>query len=374
MKTKFIIAALLLTIPAFGQQNRWDHQASTVQAQGGNLLPVYAIPGASISFLACSSNIASSCTTAAVTFNGAGAACPSTAQVNPQGSLACTGQADAAGNFGAWFNTGTYAYTVTTNSTSYGPYLFSAGGGSGSAGITSINGATGPAITIACGSGLLCVTSGNTITITPQGTFNITSFTGGETVELGTSITNPTFNATYTITPSSANITNTESIGSPLVLTSPFTSGTVIGTFAHSAIETTTFTLNATQSSTQTATQQISWQPAIFGGVGTPGATSTVTASGTTAVLSTSDVLARIQLGPEAVGQTFGPYTASSQVVYLLLTGSTHTFIDANTGFPFAFNAPVTVSFVNSKGVTVTMYLYASTNPLFGSYAPKVAS
>lgn len=368
-----LIAILLSSLSAFGQNGRWDHQASTVQAQGGNLLPVYAIPGASISFYSCTSNLASSCTTPAVTYNGAGTACPSTAQVNPQGSLACSSTADSAGNFGAWFSSGAYAYTVTANGTSYGPYLFSVGGGS-SSGLTSINGATGPAITIACGSGLLCVTSGNTITLTPTGVFNITSFTGGSTVELGTSITNPAFAATYTITPSSASITNTENIDSPLVLSSPYTSGTVIGTFVHSAVTTTTFTLTATQGTTQSAQQTISWQPAIFGGVGTAGATSSVTASGTTAVLSNGAVLARSQLGAETVGQTFGPYTPSGQVVYLLLTGSTHTFVDANTGFPFAFNAPLTVSFTNSKGVVVTMYLYASTNALTGNFAPKVAS
>jgi|SRR5580658_389617 hypothetical protein len=374
MKKLIIVLSLALSLPSFGQNSRWDSRTTTVQAQGGNLLPVFAIPGASISFLSCTSNIITSCTIPAVTYNGAGSACPSTAQVNPQGSLACTGQADIAGNFGAFFSTGTYAYTVTSSGQSFGPFMFTVGGGGGTSGLTSINGATGPAISLLCGAGLTCVTSGNTITISPTGTFNILSFTGGETVELGTSVVNPTFNATYTITPTLASITNTEGIGSPFALTSPFTSGSVPGTFVHSAITTTTFTLSATQGVTQTSTQNISWQPAIFGGVGNAGATSSVTASGTTAVLSTGNALARVQLGPETVGQTFGPYTASSQVVYLLLTGATHTFVDANTGFPFAFNAPLTVSFVNSQGVTVTMYLYASTNPLFGSFAPRIAS
>ena len=371
---RLLLLLALLPVASFGQNGRWDRQASTVQAQGGNLLPIFAIPGANVSFYSCTSNVASSCTIPAVTYNGAGAACPSTAQVNPQGSLACTGQADSAGNFGAWFGSGAYAYTLTAYGTSYGPYMFSVGGGSGTSGITSINGAIGPAMTIACGSGLTCVTSGNTITITPIGTFNITSFTGGKTVELGTVVTNPTFNATYTITPASASITNTESIGSPLVLSSPFTTGTVSGTFVHTATTTTTFTLTATQGTTQSAQQTIAWQPAIFGGPGTGGATSSVTASGTTAVLSTGSVLPRVQLGAETVGQTFGPYTASSQVIYLLLMGSSHTFIDANTGFPFAFNAPVAVSFTNAQGTVVTMYLSSSTNVLTGSFAPKVAS
>jgi hypothetical protein len=229
-------------------------------------------------------------------------------------------------------------------------------------------------VTLAVGPGLTLSSAGNTITISQGTAFSITSFTGGSTVELGTSIINPAFTAAYSTLPASAQITNTENIGSPLALSTPFTSGTVVGTFAHNSIATTTFTLTAIQGTTQMATQQINWQPAIFGGLGNSGATSTVTASGTTAVLSTGDALPRTQLGAETVGQTFGPFSPSGQVIYLLLTGNGHTFIDANTGFPFAFNAPIAVSFVNAHGVTVTMYLYQSTNALYGSFAPKVAS
>jgi hypothetical protein len=76
----------------------------------------------------------------------------------------------------------------------------------------------------------------------------------------------------------------------------------------------------------------------------------------------------------ETVGETFGPFNPSGQVIYLLLTGGSHTFIDAGTGFPFAFNAPITVGFVNVNGVTVPLYLYQSTNALYGTYTPKVSS
>lgn len=204
----------------------------------------------------------------------------------------------------------------------------------------------------------------------------ITSFTGcSGTFELGATITNPTCSATYSGTPTSAAITNTDGISSPTNLTTPFTTATISGSFSHSTAVSTTFTLTAVGSSTQTATQVYSWKPAIFGGIGTIGATSSVTASGTTAVLSTGAVLARTQLGSETVGQIFGPYAPSGQAVYLLLTGSSHTFTDNCSGFPFAFNAPTTVSFVNANGVTVTMYLYQSTNPLTGAcFSPKVAS
>jgi hypothetical protein len=76
----------------------------------------------------------------------------------------------------------------------------------------------------------------------------------------------------------------------------------------------------------------------------------------------------------EAAGQTLGSYSPSGQYIYFLLINSGHTFVDANTGLPLAINAPVSVSFVNAKGVTVTMYLYRTTNSLYGTYVPKIAS
>jgi large repetitive protein len=252
-------------------------------------------------------------------------------------------------------------------------------GGGGGGGIASVNSQTGPAITIACGTGLSCVTTANTVTVGLASAFTINSFSGcAGTVELGRSLVNPAFTASYSATPASAAITNTDSIGSPLNLTTPFTAGTVTGTFAHSSVTTTTFTLTAIGSSTQTANCTDTWQPRIFAGLGATGATSSVTASGTTAVLSTSDVLPSVQLGAEAVGTQFGPFMPSGQNIYLLLIGGTHSFIDACNGFPFAFNAPIAVTFVNSNGASVGMFLYSSTNPLtyIGgcAYTPKVQS
>lgn len=222
-------------------------------------------------------------------------------------------------------------------------------------------------------SGVWTVSSANCGSSIP---LTITSFTGcSGSLELGATVSNPTCSASYSITPTSANITNTDGISSPTNLTSPFTSGTIVGSFSHSTITTTTFTLTAVGSSTQTATQAYTWSPRIFSGLGTSGATSSVTASGTTAVLSNSNVLASAGLGAETVGKVFGPYAPSGQTIYLLLTGGSHTFTDNCTGFPFAFNAPLSVSFVNANGVSVSMFLYQSTNALTGScFSPKVAS
>jgi hypothetical protein len=249
-------------------------------------------------------------------------------------------------------------------------------GDGGTGGLTSINSQTGPAIAIVCGIGLSCVTTPNTVTINIATPFTINSFTGcGGALELGATITSPTCSATYSATPMSAQITNTDSVDSPLTLTTPFTSGTIVGTFRHTTAATTTITLTAVGGSTQTATLTYTWAGRIFGGVGTTGATSSVTASGTTAILSTSAVLPTAQLGVETVGEIFGPYAPSGQNVYLLLAGGSHTFTDNCSGFPFAFNTPIPVSFVNSQGLTLSMWLYSSTNPLTGPcFAPKVVS
>lgn len=360
MKRLLALLALAISLPCYAQTGVFYGSHAWTAATNvpvGAQAPIFTVPYSTVTV--CTD---ASCATPVNVYNN------SALTGNP---ITQPFQTDAAGKYGFWAPAGTYWQTVCSPGGNCSSQWISLGGSGGSS--FTLNTLSG-AVTLAAGSGLTITPSGNTLTISLSSSFAITSFTGGSTVELGTSIVNPTFNATYTGTPASAQITNTEGIGSPLVLTSPFTSGTVLGTFNHASTTTTTFTLSATQGSTVTANQSISWQPAIFSGVGNSGATSSVTASGTTAVLSTGNSLARVQLGAESVGQTFGPLSPSGQVIYLLLTGGAHTFIDANTGFPFAFNAPITVSFVNAHGVTVTMYLYQSTNALSGSFAPKVAS
>lgn len=200
--------------------------------------------------------------------------------------------------------------------------------------------------------------------------FTISSFGGGSTVEVGATVTNPAFTASYSSTPVSANITNTDGIGSPLTLTTPFTSGTVTGAFIHTTATSTTFTLNATQGVTKTATTAINWQPRTFAGVGTAGATG-ATSTGTTAVLTgATGTLASAGLN----NQTTYAATPSSQKVYILMTGGAHTFKDAATGFAFAFNSPTSISFVNANGSTVAMFLYESANTLSGSFSIQVVN
>jgi len=212
--------------------------------------------------------------------------------------------------------------------------------------------------------------------------FTITGFSGGSIVEVGEPISNPTFSASYSSTPASAEITNTDNIDSPLVLISPYTSGTVTGNFTYTSptVSYVLFTLTAVAATTQNAYQYIYYEIRDYGGVGAPGATATVTSSTypstPMATLSTGDMLSDEGLfyGTET-GSIFGPFSPSAQKIYLLLQGGSHTFKDANTGFAFPFNAPTTVTFTNQYGVAgITMYLYESVNSLSAAYSIEVAS
>lgn len=111
---------------------RWDLPVYTVQAQGGNLLPVYAIPGALVSFYSEPAG------TLASTYNTATATtpCPSGSQVVLNGSAACVTTADAYGNMGSWFQPGQYMATITARGTSYNYYFTIAN--SGQSGVSSV--------------------------------------------------------------------------------------------------------------------------------------------------------------------------------------------------------------------------------------------
>ena len=196
--------------------------------------------------------------------------------------------------------------------------------------------------------------------------FAISSFTGGSTVEVGATVTNPVFNATYTSTPTtSAAITNTDAIDSPLALVNPYVTGTVVGAFTHAAQATVTFTLTAVSVTTKTATQAINFFPRSFGGVGAGGAVS-ATAAGNTAVLNGGlGTLANEGIAASVVGASFGPFSPAAQKIYFLCphTGSPHTFKDQN-GFAFSMLAPTTFAFTNQNGAVISMDLYESTNVL----------
>jgi hypothetical protein len=203
--------------------------------------------------------------------------------------------------------------------------------------------------------------------------FAITSFQSLQTVEIGQTVTNPSFTAAYSFTPASAQVSNTDGINSPTTLMSPFTSVVTPGSFVKTVQATTTFTLSATSSTgiNKTANQTVNWFPRSFGGLGTAGATG-CTASGTSCTLvGATGTLSNIGVLNSTVNIPFGPFTAISQKFYALTIGLHTNWIDNQTGFGFAMNAPTLITFVNQYGASVSMYLYESTNLLTGTFAPK---
>lgn len=120
---------LALTSPLMAQNVRFDLPITTVQASGGNLLPVYAIPGALISFYNEPAG------TLASTYNSATSvsACPTGSQVVLNGSGACVSSADPYGNMGAWFQPGQYMATISSSGRNYN-YYFTISGTSSSIG------------------------------------------------------------------------------------------------------------------------------------------------------------------------------------------------------------------------------------------------
>ena len=217
-------------------------------------------------------------------------------------------------------------------------------------------------MTLAVGSGLSITPSGNTLTISLVTPVTITGFTGcSGSEELGQTVSSPTCAVAYTGSPTGAVITNTDSVDSPLTLSSPYTSGTISGTFSHSAITTTTVTVTA-QPGSVTATQNYTWNPRIFDGTGTSGGATGATASGTSAVLvGDTGTLASAGLGAETIGTTF-VFNLTGNYFYMLLIGSGHTF--TVNGFPASLSS-TPISFVNEYGVTVSMNLYVG--PTFGT-------
>ncbi len=155
----------------------------------------------------------------------------------------------------------------------------------------------------------------------------------------------------------------------------PYTAGTVVGSFSKNTQTDVVFTLTAVGATTKMATQDISFEPRQFGGVAASGATGAV-AAGVNATLTggSGGSLFNEGITDNPVGDTYGPFAPTAENIYLLLTGGTHTFKDAGTGFAFPFNAPTPVSFTNQNGAVVPMFLYQSTNTLTGSYSITVVS
>ena len=209
--------------------------------------------------------------------------------------------------------------------------------------------------------------------------FTINSFTGGSTVEVGATVVNPTFTASYSHEPNSASITNTDGTDSPLTLSAPYTSGTVVGSFSHNAVATVAFTLTAIYTSTKTAVSNILFLARSFSGLGTASATGASASGNNAALVGATGTLTGSSpdggLFSSIVGQSFGPFNPTAQKIYLLTphTSSPHSFKDQN-GFIFAFNSPSTFTFTNQNGANISYDLYESTVLLSTTFTITVES
>jgi hypothetical protein len=196
-----------------------------------------------------------------------------------------------------------------------------------------------------------------------SGGFKINSFSGGTTIEIGDTRTNPPFTASYNETPDSANITNTDGVDSPLVLTTPFTSGTVIGTFGAGKNngDTTTFTLHATKDGVTViaTTVQTYSNPIRYGVSNAPLATNVFIQS-----------LASQQLHTASAGTYAFNVPAGSNAVFAVPTAYTFRVFDDNNlevipfvvgsavdyQNPFTRHIPMTVYTVGSQGLGVVSF------------------
>lgn len=132
-KTVFLIllAAGLCSTTAFAQAYRID--PSPVMTTGGTNAPggfraLYVVPGATITL--CTT---ATCNILATTYTDATGltACPNSGQVTLPGSFVCSASAGTQGQFGFWVHPGTYYYTVTAITGTFGPYPVTSGGSGG---------------------------------------------------------------------------------------------------------------------------------------------------------------------------------------------------------------------------------------------------
>ena len=167
MKLKLLIP-FLAALACYGQAVRVDpipaFTVATNVPSGANP-PILALPGAAVAVCAdagCSAPLDT------YTNAGAGSVCPSATPLVPAGTASCAGTTDSRGNFGFWVTAGTNGwYKITTFRITYGPYPFSAPGGSGGGGggsaFSAITGGTNTTDSMIMGPGSSLTRSGGTI-------------------------------------------------------------------------------------------------------------------------------------------------------------------------------------------------------------------
>lgn len=186
------------------------------------------------------------------------------------------------------------------------------------------------------------------------------SLSGGGTLEVGQSVVNPAFTASYAGGPATA-ATITDNDGNPaLTLSSPFTAGTMPNTYSKTANNASvTFTLSANKGAlVDTAQASYAWRPRGFYGVSS-------NASGNNEAFI--EALASSQL-QSARNASLSVNAGPGEYIYYAYPTAYGAATFTVGGFEGGFNlVSTTISVTNAFGVTQNYTLYRSTNPSLGS-------
>jgi len=129
-----ICACLVFPVLVQAQMVRYENMASTTNAPQtpGGYPQLLVIPGATITV--CNTNT-NPCNSLATTYTDAtgNTACPTSAQMTMPGSSTCVATTDNQGNIGWWAAPGTYYFSETIGTHTYGPYAASLPIGTGAA-------------------------------------------------------------------------------------------------------------------------------------------------------------------------------------------------------------------------------------------------
>lgn len=187
--------------------------------------------------------------------------------------------------------------------------------------------------------------------------FAVSTFSvGSSTALVGSTVTTPSFTATYNDTVDSAVLTDNYGTASA-TLNSPFTSFSSTGSFVKNTPgQSVTFTLTAISSGyTATKTTNITWYNYRFYGVSASGAATESFIESLTAELSNSK------------SKTLSVTAGIGQKIYYAYPTRLGTATFTVGGFEGGFNLLDTISVTNSSEYTENYYLYESTNANLGA-------
>jgi hypothetical protein len=196
--------------------------------------------------------------------------------------------------------------------------------------------------------------------------FQISGFSlaGGSLIEVGDTLTNPAFTASYSLTPDSVTIVDNQG-GSIVSLSSPFTSFFYTGSYTESTYNATvSFTLSATEGeSTDNSNVTKRWVQRVFWGVGVDGLSSEADIEGLSNNALATSRSRNFTLNPGVGEHIYYAYRSA-------FGDATFTVGGFEGGFELVSDS---ISVTNAFGFTENYRLYKSTNPNLGSTTVSVS-